>query len=143
MDLDEIKAECARLSMWAHIATVGSDGKPDVTPVHPCWEGDVLWFLAGESSVKARNIAVNPNVALHWQVTAAGDGVEIWGIAQLFTDTGTKRRLWTGVFDYDLSAFVPGGPDSSPGTGFISVEPERAVLLKAYGMGGRATWRKS
>ena len=22
MDLDEIKAECARLSMWAHIATV-------------------------------------------------------------------------------------------------------------------------
>ena len=29
MDLDEIKAESARLSMWAHIATVGRDGKPD------------------------------------------------------------------------------------------------------------------
>ncbi|MEP6659461.1 MAG: pyridoxamine 5'-phosphate oxidase family protein [Acidimicrobiales bacterium] len=143
MDLDEIKAECARLSMWAHIATVGRDAKPDVTPVHPCWAGDVMWFMAAENSVKARNIAANPNVALHWQVTAVGDGVEIWGIAQLFTDTSTKRRLWTGVFDYDLSAFVPGGPDNSPGTGFISVAPERAVLLKAYGMGGRATWRKS
>lgn len=142
MELDEIKAECARLSMWAHIATVGADGKPDVTPVHPCWEGDTMWFMAGEDSVKARNIAVNPNVALHWQVTAAGDGVEIWGTAKLFTDTGTKRHLWTGVFDYDLSAFVPGGPDDSPGTGFISVEPERGLLLKAYGTGGRFTWRK-
>jgi len=74
MDLDEIKAESARLSMWAHIATVGRDGR---------------------------------------------------------------------VFDYHLSVFVPGGPDNSPGAGFISVEPERVLLLKAYGMGGRETWRKS
>jgi hypothetical protein len=62
---------------------------------------------------------------------------------EIKADTSTKGRLWTGVFDYDLSAFVPGGPDNSPGTGFISVEPERALLLKAYGMGGRATWHKS
>ena len=143
MDLDEIKAESARLSMWAHIATVGRDGKPDVTPVHPCWEGDVVWFMADENSVKARNIAAKPSVALHWQVTAVGDGLEIWGTAKVFTDVSTKRRLWTGVFDYDLSVFVPGGPDNSPGTAFISVEPERAVLLKAYGMRGRETWRTS
>lgn len=143
MELDEIKAECTRLSMWAHIATVGADGKPDVTPVHPCWEGDVLWFLAGEGSVKARNIAANPNVALHWQVSAVGDGIEIWGTATLHADAATKRRLWEGVFDYDLSAFIPGGPENSPGTGFIAIEPERAVMLKAYGMGGRATWHKS
>ena len=40
MDLEEIKAEGRRLSPWAHLATVGADGKPDVVPVHPCWEGD-------------------------------------------------------------------------------------------------------
>jgi len=143
MTLDEIKAECRRLSPWAHIATVRPDGQPDVVPVHPCWDGDVLWFMAGETSVKARNIAAgNAQVALHWQVTESGDGIELWGRAETFTDLETKRRLWHGVFDYDLNAFAPGGPDDSPGTAFIAVHPERILVLKAYGMGGRSVWTK-
>ncbi len=140
MDLDEIKAKAQALSPWAHVATVGADGKPDVVPVHPCWEGDVLWMMAGTTSVKARNIAANPNVALHWQVNEAGDGVEIWGTATLHADLDTKRRLWTGVFDYDLNAFAPGGPDDSEGTCFIAVRPERALYLATYGMGGSFRW---
>jgi len=140
MDLEEIKTKAQALSPWAHVATVGADGKPDVVPVHPCWEGDVLWMMAGTTSVKARNIGANPNVALHWQVTASGDGVEIWGTATLHADLDTKRRLWTGVFDYDLNAFAPGGPDDSEGTCFIAVHPERALFLAAYGMGGSFRW---
>jgi general stress protein 26 len=142
MDLDEIKTRAAALSPWAHIATVGADGKPDVVPVHPCWEGDVLWTMAGTTSVKVRNIAANPNVALHWQVTATGDGVEVWGTATVHADVDTKRRLWTGVFDYDLSGFAPGGPDDSPDTVFIAVHPERALWLGMYGMTGRETWTR-
>ena len=34
-DFAEIKAEATRLSPWAHVATVGADGEPDVAPVHP------------------------------------------------------------------------------------------------------------
>ncbi len=141
MTLDEIKAHCVRLSPWAHLATVGADNKPDVVPVHPCWEGDVLWTMCGTDSVKTRNIAANPNVALHWQVAADGDGVEVWGRAETFTDLETKRRLWTGVFDYDLDAFAPDGPDASPGTAFIAVYPTRALYLEMYGAKGRHTWR--
>ncbi|MEM7322776.1 MAG: pyridoxamine 5'-phosphate oxidase family protein [Actinomycetota bacterium] len=138
--LDEIKRFSAALSPWAHLATVGSDDEPDVVPVHPCWEGDVLWTMLGTGSVKARNVAHNNRVALHWQVTEVGDGVEIWGTAQLFDDVETKRRLWDDVFDYDLSAFAPGGPDNSPGTGFLAITPTRALLLKQYGMGGMQRW---
>jgi general stress protein 26 len=140
MELDEIKAKAQALSPWMHIATVGADGKPDVVPVHPCWEGDVLWTMAGTDSVKARNIAANPNVALHSQVTEKGDGVEIWGTATVHADLETKRRLWTGVFDYDLNAFAPGGPDDSEGTCFIAIVPERALYLDTYGMGGSFRW---
>jgi general stress protein 26 len=140
MTLDEIKAECTRLSPWAHIATVRADGRPDVVPIHPAWEGDVLWFMCGADSVKARNVATNPKVALHWQVDASGDGIELWGSAEVFTDLDTKKRLWTGVFDYDLTAFAPGGADDSPGTAFVAVRPERILVLKAYGMGGRNVW---
>jgi general stress protein 26 len=138
--LDAVKEFAAGLSMWAHLATVGADNKPDVVPVHPCWEGDVCWLMVGSTSVKAANIAANPNVAMHWQVTANGDGVEIWGTAELFTDLETKRRLWNGVFDYDLNAFAPGGPDDSPDTGFMAVTPQRALILEQYGMGGARRW---
>jgi general stress protein 26 len=138
--LDELKAIGTGLSPWAHLATVGADGAPDVVPVHPCWEGDTLWIMVGMASVKARNVAVNPKVALHWQVTETGDGLEIWGSARCFDDVDTKRRLWTGVFDYDLGAFAPGGPDDSPGTGFMAVTPHRALYLAAYGMAGSKRW---
>ncbi len=142
MDLERVKREAARLSPGTHVATVGPDGDPDVAPVHPAWEGDTIWFMAGATSVKVRNIAHHPNVALHWQVTEAGDGVEVWGTATVHTDLDTKKRLWNGVFDYDLNLFAPGGPDDSPGTAFVAVRPERALFLKAYGMGGREVWAR-
>jgi general stress protein 26 len=140
MELDEIKELARQLSPWAHLATVGADGKPDVTPVHPCWDGDVLWVMVGADSVKARNIAAHPDVALHWQVTELGDGVELWGRAKLHDDVATKRRLWTGVFDYDLDLFSPGGPEGSPDTGFLAIRPDRALYMKTYGMGGIERW---
>ncbi len=139
--LDDVKAFATSLSPWAHIATVGADGEPDVVPVHPCWEGDILWTMMGTTSVKAKNVADNPKVALHWQVTENGDGVELWGTGEVFTDLETKRRLWDGVFDYDLNAFAPGGPDNSPDTAFLAITPTRALILKQYGMGGMQRWR--
>ena len=142
VNLDHIKEAATQLSPWAHVATIGADGKPDVVPVHPAWEGDTLWFMTFGDSVKARNIAVNGDVALHWQVSEAGDGVEVWGDARIHDDLDTKRRLWDGVFDYDLNLFSPGGPDDSPNTVFVSVDLERAVAIKAYGVGGVETWRR-
>jgi general stress protein 26 len=141
-DLDTIKAQASRLSPWAHIATVGADGKPDVAPVHPAWDGDDLWVMVFASSVKVKNVAHCADVAMHWQVTEAGDGVEVWGTASIHDDVATKQRLWTGVFDYDLSLFSPGGPEGSPDTVFLHVDVERAVYLEAYGMGGFTRWSK-
>lgn len=142
MELDEFKAFASALSPWAHLATVGADGAPDVVPIHPCWEGDVLWSMVGAGSVKARNVAANDQVCLHWQVTEVGDGAELWGTAELFTDLDTKRRLWTGVFDYDLDQFAPGGPEGSPDAGFLAITPDRALILRAYGMGGMERWSR-
>lgn len=145
MDLEQVKAESARLGMWAHVATVGADGNPDVSPVHPCWEGDVLWTMTGRNTVKARNVAVNPNVAVHWQVgeDTDMDSLVLWGTAEVHDDLETKRRLWTGVFDYDLNMFAPGGPDGSPDVVFMAIRPARALVLRMYGAKGRDTWSAS
>lgn len=138
--LDEVKSFATSLSPWAHLATIGTDNAPDVVPVHPAWEGDTIWSMIGTDSVKARNVAANPQVAMHWQVTAAGDGVEVWGTAELHADIDTKRRLWEGVFDYDLNDFAAGGPEASPDTAFLAVRPSRALILYQYGMKGMKRW---
>ena len=143
MELAEIREQATRLSAWSHLATVGADGEPDVVPVHPCWEGDTIWIMGGIDSVKARTIGHQPKVAMHWQVTEIGDGVQIWGAATIHSDLETKKRLWCGVFDYDLNAFAPGGPDNSPGTAFIAIKPERAIYLEMYGMNGTHRWKAS
>jgi general stress protein 26 len=142
-DLEAVKTFASELSPWAHLASVGADHKPDVVPVHPCWEGDDCWVMLGASSVKARNVSANDEVAMHWQVTEVGDGVEVWGSAEVFTDLETKRRLWNDVFDYDLNAFAPGGPDNSPDTAFLKIKPSRAIILHQYGMGGIDRWSAS
>jgi general stress protein 26 len=140
MELEQVKEQSKRLSMWAHLATVRPDGTPDVVPVHPAWEGDTLWFMVDAKSRKVRNIKGNSKVALHWQVNEQGDGLEVWGTAEVASDVETKTRLWRGVFDYDLNAFAQGGPEDSPGTAFVGVTPQRAVYLIAYGTGGIERW---
>ncbi len=140
LDLAAVKAFATESSPWAHLATVGADNRPDVVPVHPCWEGDVCWVMVGATSVKARNLAANPNIAMHWQVNEVGDGVEIWGTGEIFDDLDTKRRMWNAVFDYDLNAFSPGGPDNSPDTVFLAITVERALIVRQYGVGGVERW---
>lgn len=143
MDFDEVKAHASRLSPWAHLASVGPDGDPHVVPVHPAFDGTTVWVMVGLSSVKAGNVGQHPGVMLHWQVDETGDGLMIWGRAAVHDDQATKQRLWTGVFDYDLDLFAPGGPDASPDTGFLSVEPTKATFLAAYGINGRFAWAPS
>ena len=100
-----------------------------------------MWALVDRNSVKVRNLAANPRIALHWQVTEEGNGVEVWGTAAYHGDLETKRRLWNGVFDYDLNLFSPGGPDNSPDVGFLAITPDRAVIITHYGAGGVRRWR--
>ena len=143
MDLQEVIEESKRLGEWAHVATVSPSGTPYVTPVHPCWEQQILWTMVGANSVKAKNIQTSPLVSCHWQVSVETnfDSLIIWGQAELYTDLETKERLWEGVFDYDLNAFAPGGPAESPDTGFMAIVPSKAVILKGMGMGGRFDWK--
>lgn len=143
MELAEIIQESKRMGEWAHLATVSPSGTPYVTPVHPCWDGETLWTMVGVESVKAKNLAANTKVSCHWQVSPSTelDSVMLWGTGEVFSDLETKERLWDGVFDYDLNAFAPGGPEDSPDTGFVAITPTKAIFLKQFGQGGRFEWR--
>src|SRR5262245_51230494 len=56
----------ARLSNTRNylLATVRSDGRPYVMPIWGIWIAPRFYFSTGKSSVKARNLASNPNCVL-------------------------------------------------------------------------------
>src|SRR4051812_20088578 len=52
---------------FAHLATVGSDGKPQVTPVWVDFDGKHVRVNTARGRVKDRNLKSNPRVALSIQ----------------------------------------------------------------------------
>jgi PPOX class probable F420-dependent enzyme len=52
---------------FAHLATVGSDGRPQVTPVWVDYDGRHVRFNTARGRVKTRNLERNPRVALSVQ----------------------------------------------------------------------------
>ena len=142
MELADLFTEHHRLGAIVHLATVMPDGDPHVAPVHADWHNSRLYVMVGKDARKTRNIALNPSVSLHYQVseTTGWDSLMIWGGATVLDSLEDKRRLWDGVFSYDLSLFSPGGPERSPATCFIEIRPQRAVLLRRFGIDGRDVW---
>jgi general stress protein 26 len=143
MDFAAVLDHAARLGPIMYLATVTPAGDPHVVPVHIDWHEGAAWSVAGTSDVKTRNIAAHPAVCLHSSVSevTGWDHLMVWGDAAFLADVETKRRMWSGVFGYDLDDFAPGGPEDSPETGFLRITPYRVVLLRRYGFGGRDDWR--
>ncbi|PYM19539.1 MAG: PPOX class F420-dependent oxidoreductase [Candidatus Rokuibacteriota bacterium] len=52
---------------FAHLATVGRDGAPQVTPVWVDWDGTHVRFNTARGRVKDRKLRNNPRVALSIQ----------------------------------------------------------------------------
>jgi general stress protein 26 len=115
----------AHLTGLAHVATVTTDGRPHVAIAGAVVDGDVLWFGTRASSGKARNIAVNPEVAMMWSPAAE---VYLRGVAELIDDVEEKRRMWSsGIFPYDLAMFF-GSPENQDFV-FVRVRPRSATVL--------------
>jgi PPOX class probable F420-dependent enzyme len=52
---------------FAHLATVGADGAPQVTPVWVDYDGSHVRFNTARGRVKTRNLERNPRIALSVQ----------------------------------------------------------------------------
>ena len=117
----------AAKATWAYLATaVGS--QPKVRVVHPAFEGERVWVATGRASAKARHIDKNAKVELFYQIGADMVHLTVTGNAKFVEDVAEKKRIWNGkVFDYDLSQFWPGGPESKD-FGLMLIEPHRVEL---------------
>ena len=130
--LDEAR-DIAGQSSWAYLATARAD-QPTVRPIHPLWEGDVVWVATGIDSPKVRHVQGNAHVELFWHLTDALRHLTVTGTAECVTDQAEKSRMWD-VFDYDLSAYWPDGPTSDK-YALLKITPTRVECWSLPEMGG-------
>lgn len=76
-------------SYW--LVTVRPDGRPHASPVWGVWVDDTLHFGMGRETVKARNLAHNPNVVIH--LDSSEEVVIVEGRAVEVTDPAMQTRL--------------------------------------------------
>ena len=76
------------------LSTVRPDGRPHVATLLAVWLDGSLYVCTGETEQKARNLAVNPHVALTTGCnTAAGLDIVVEGDAVRLSDDAILRRV--------------------------------------------------
>jgi PPOX class probable F420-dependent enzyme len=79
---------------FAHLATVGADGAPQVTPVWVDYDGTHVRFNTARGRVKTRNLERNPRVALSIQdPDNPYRYVQVRGRVSEMTETGADAHI--------------------------------------------------
>jgi len=140
----EVEEAARRLGPVAYLGTVTPSGKPHVSPVYPALYDEAIWVAVDLDYQKVRNVKANPEVQFHYQVLES-TGLEtliISGTASVVVGRDVRRRLWEGVFDYDLNSVAPEGPETADGIGFLQIIVDRVVLAGRMGGAPQRRWAK-
>jgi uncharacterized pyridoxamine 5'-phosphate oxidase family protein len=73
------------------LTTVRPDGRPHVMPLWGVWFKDAFYFSTGQTSVKARNLAANPNCVLC--PGDADEAVIVEGVVEMDSNRPTLKRF--------------------------------------------------
>ena len=79
------------------LTTVRTDGRPHVMPIWGIWMGKRFLFSTGKTSVKARNLAANPNCVLC--PGDADEAVIVEGVAERLEDKKVLSQFAKAYFD--------------------------------------------
>lgn len=142
LSLGDVRTESLRYGPIAYIATVGPANEPHLAPVAVSWIDDDIHAFVLSSGVKVRNVRAIPRATVHFSVGSSTnwDSCIVWGDAEILDTVDQRRRLWDRM-GYDLAAFEPGGPESDNHV-FLRIRPQRATVLRSYGLAGRSTWAR-
>ncbi|MBC7870651.1 MAG: pyridoxamine 5'-phosphate oxidase family protein [Chitinophagaceae bacterium] len=120
------------------LATVQPNGQPHVMPLFAVWSEGCLYFTAGETTRKAKNLAQSP----HCVITVAGQGLDliVEGEAVKVSDKARLQRVadvYASKYDWHITVrdgayFAEYG---APSAGPPPYELYEIRLMKAFGLG--------
>ncbi len=130
---DEIKKKIAAYlagHKYMALATVGADCTPSVRAVSCTSQGSTLYFATFKDSLKAREIAANPNVACalyeEYEDITKIQGVSLKGRASMITDEAEMRSVGVLIVE-KFPEFAEIGPN--PDVRLFKVEPEDGAFI--------------
>ena len=88
------------------ICTTRPDGRPHAAPVWGLWLDGVFYFSTGEESVKARNLAKNPEVTVHPETD--NEAVVLEGAVEKITDASALKPVYEAYkakYDWDAEGY--------------------------------------
>lgn len=116
------------LNYW--IATVRPNGRPHVTPVWGVWQDGKLYFEGNPDTRRGRNIAGNPEVALH--IEKGDDVVILEGTVEdvPHPDATLSARL-VDAWSAKYVGYRP-DPEMWEGAGLYVVHPRLVIAWSAF-----------
>ena len=104
------------------LTTVRADGRPEPSPVWFLWDGEAIVIFSQPDTVKVRNIAARPNVALNLNSDYyGGDVVVIAGEARIIPDVRAADAFPALVEKYRENLDNPGSVTTEQFTSEYSV----------------------
>lgn len=92
------------------LTTVRADGRPEPSPVWFLWDGASVLIYSQPNTVKLRNIATRPRVALSFNTTEGGDDVIVFaGDAWIANDAPPSNEVPAMLAKYHADLTRPGG----------------------------------
>lgn len=117
------------------ICTTRADGRPHAAPVWGVAMDDIVYFGTGKSSVKAQNIARNPEIVLHLE---SGDNcVIVEGRVEVTTDMAIAEKL-SPLYGAKYKPFAPSAQELVDG-GLFYVQPSLVMAWKESDFPNTAT----
>src|SRR5437867_2390994 len=107
---------------WYWLATVRPDGRPQVRPVLAVWLNGALYFVAGEATRKARNLARNSrcvitvstedtHLVVEGEAAKVHDRIKLDHVAAAYASKyGWRVTVRGGTFDAEYGAPTAGPP---------------------------------
>jgi hypothetical protein len=95
-------------TLW--LATVSALGAPHVAPVWAAVSGGTVFMFTSRASAKARNISVNPQVAIHCE-----SGEDVLIVRGHLVDAGAPAAVPVAVAAFADKYRMPGDADYLPG----------------------------
>jgi general stress protein 26 len=133
-DKEKILQILKQAASHAFLATCDGD-QPVVRSISPIVEDDFsIWVTTSTGANKVRQIRKNPKVCCLFAVQPTGENsAAVYGRAQIVTDLGTKKRIWS-LASFDLLQYIPGGPES-PEYGLLKIVPDEVLWRDGWAEG--------
>lgn len=131
LDWHQVVSEAKQVSADAYLATVDAHGMPHIAFVAPGFGDERIFIATDATTAKAKHIASNASVALHWPVNESNRQILIRGLAHILEGEAKVAAWEAGHFDWDIAAWYEGPED--PSLALIEVMPHSAIVGRAHG----------